>query len=263
MAIYYEKEKYDRVTIYDAAEKWKNECLLNDKSLIWEGESVWTQTNINRFRSIFVESPDDAVGDNFDNKLKKQLENEAEGVYKLAIELMFIYYLFPYKGSISFNTKMKKLETIASWKGINFNSTLPIFEGLKQGLGATGTFYNTSKYFEVSFLFLVAESVKNQPLEKRINTLNQSTELKRVAENIRKHIGKRVQMQHILLHLLIPEKFERIASWGHKDRIALAYSNLLTDNSQFPIYDGANYLGLITENGITSWMAKNVEEDLI
>ncbi|MGD6961520.1 AAA family ATPase [Fictibacillus phosphorivorans] len=231
MSIYYEKEKNDRITIYHAAEKWKTECLLNDKSLIWDGEFVWTKTNINRFRSIFVESPDDAVGENFDNKLKKQLENEEEGVYKLAIEIMFIYYLFPYKGSISFNTKMKKLETVASWKGINFNSSLPIFDGLKQGLGATGTFYNTSKYFEVSFLFLVAESIKNQPLEKRKNTLNQSAELKRVAEDIRKHIGKRVQMQHILLHLLIPEKFERIASWGHKDRIALAYSNLITDNT--------------------------------
>jgi MoxR-like ATPase len=231
MSIYYEQEKNDRKAIYDAAEKWKNNCLLDDKSLIWDEDSVWTANNINRFRAIFVENPDAAVGENFDIKFKKQLENETEGVYKLAIELMFIYYLFPYKGSISYQTKIKKLEMIASWKSIDLDHSLPIFEGLRKGLGATGTYYNISKYFEISFLFLVAESLKNHPFEKRKSTLNCETELKQVAESIRKHVGKRVQMQHILLHLLLPEKFERIASWGHKGKIAKAYSDLINDSS--------------------------------
>lgn len=230
MAIYYEVEKNDRTEIYEAAEKWKNECLLNNKSLIWDGESIWTETNLNRFKSIFVENPD-VSGENFDDKFKKQLDNESEDVHKFAIELMYIYYLFPYSGSISYKTKMKKLELIASWKGIDFDQSLPVFEGLKKGLGATGTFYNTSKYFEVSFLFLVAENLKNQHLEKRENILNDATSLKKFAEEIRKSVGKKVQMQHILLHLLMPKKFERIASWGHKNKIINAYSYLLMDNS--------------------------------
>ncbi|PUB10803.1 AAA family ATPase [Paenisporosarcina sp. OV554] len=243
MAIYYELEKNDRTAIYDAAEKWKNECLLNNRSLIWDGESIWTDTNLNRFKSIFVENPD-VSGENFDAKFKKQLENESEGVYKFAIELMFIYYIFPYSGSISYKTKMKKLEMIASWKGIDFDQSLPVFDGLKQGLGATGTFYNTSKYFEVSFLFLVAENLKNLPLKNRENMLNDASELKKFADDIRQSVGKKVQILHILLHLLIPEKFERIASWGHKDRIIKAYSNLITDNS---ITDSDKRLLLIRE----------------
>ncbi len=243
MAIYYENEKNDRKSLYDTAEKWKNECLLNDKSLIWAGELIWTEANINRFRHIFVENPD-ASGENFDSKLKKQLENEPEGVYKFAIELMFIYYMFPYNGSISFKTKVKKLEMIASWKGIEFNHSLPVFEGLKEGLGATGTFYNTSKYFEISFLFLVVENLKKLSLEKRNDILNNSSDLKRFAEKMRKQIGKRVQMQHIVLHLLLPEYFERIASWGHKGRIVKAYSELITDNS---ITDSDEQLLMIRE----------------
>ncbi|WP_157185129.1 hypothetical protein [Paenisporosarcina sp. TG20] len=126
---------------------------------------------------------------------------------------------------------MKKLEMIASWKGIDIDQSLPVFEGLKKGLGATGTFYNTSKYFEVSFLFLVSENLKSQPLEYRENLLNDASDLKKFAEDIRKFVGKRVQMQHILLHLLMPKKFERIASWGHKDKIIKAYSYLILDNS--------------------------------
>lgn len=231
MAIFYEKEKNDRKAVYEAAQKWKNECLLNDKSLIWDGEPIWTDTNITRFSSIFIDSPDES-GDTFDDKFKKQLENESEGVYKFAIELMFIYYMFPYKGSISYRTKMKKLEMIASWKGIDFDRSLPVFDGLKQGLGATGTFYNTSKYFEVSFLFLVAENLKNQPFDKRRDTLSHAFEFKRVADDIRqKHVGKKVLMQNIILHSLFPEKFERIASWGNKSKITKAYSEFIKEDS--------------------------------
>jgi hypothetical protein len=57
MATFYEQDFNDRIAIYNAAEKWKNDCLLNDRSLIWEVEPIWTLTIINRIKSIFVERP--------------------------------------------------------------------------------------------------------------------------------------------------------------------------------------------------------------
>ncbi|MFD2761619.1 hypothetical protein [Lentibacillus juripiscarius] len=71
MAIFHENEKNDRKAVYDAAEKWKSNCLLDNRSLIWEGESIWTDSNIDRFRTIFIERPDES-GNSFDDKLKKQ-----------------------------------------------------------------------------------------------------------------------------------------------------------------------------------------------
>ncbi|MCM3225943.1 AAA family ATPase [Terribacillus saccharophilus] len=230
MAIYYAKEKNDREVLYNAAAKWKKECLLNDGSLIWDGEAIWTDNNMNRFRHIFIENPD-VSGDNFDSKLKKQLENETDDVYKLAIEFMYIYFLFPYSRSISFKTKIKKLEMIAAWKGIEMDSSLLIFEGLRGGLGATGTFYNTNKYLEISFLFLLVEELKKLPQETRNNILSNRIELKKLADRKRKELGKRVQMQHIALHLLLPEEFERIASWGHKGQITKTYADLVNNDS--------------------------------
>lgn len=229
MAIFYENEKNDRKEIYDAAKKWKDECLLNDRSLIWDGETIWSDENLQRFKAVFVENPNES-GDGFDSKLKKQLENESESVYKLAIEIMFIYYLFP--GSITYPTKMKKLKMIASWKEIELDQSLPIFNALKRGLGATGTFYNTSKYFEISFLFLVVEKLKNQSLVTREEIINNEKELKRLADDTRRQVGKRVQMLHIFLHLLLPQYFERIASWGHKGRIVKAFSDYISDPSK-------------------------------
>ncbi|MDM5326839.1 hypothetical protein [Neobacillus sp. CF12] len=101
MAIFYSEKKNDSKVVYDAAEKWKKECLLNNKSLIWDGEPVWTVQNMDRFKSIFVENPDES-GDTFDDKLQKQLEIESIGVYKFVIEMLFMYYLYP--SSVSYET---------------------------------------------------------------------------------------------------------------------------------------------------------------
>lgn len=57
MAIFHENEKNDRKAVYDAAEKWKSNCLLDNRSLIWEGESIWTDSNIDRFRTILSNGP--------------------------------------------------------------------------------------------------------------------------------------------------------------------------------------------------------------
>src|SRR5690606_12088463 len=122
-----------RKAIYDAAEKWKEKCLLDDESLIWVGENIWTQGNIHRLIERFVNSPD-ISGESFEQKFEKQLKNESVEVHKLAIEIMFIYYLFP--KSIKNETKKNKLKMIAGWQGINIDFNLPIFQALEEGIGA-------------------------------------------------------------------------------------------------------------------------------
>jgi predicted transcriptional regulator len=34
------------------------------------------------------------------------------------------------------------------------------------------------------------------------------------------------------------------------------------DYTQFPLYDGEKFMGLLSENGITKWLAKNVEDGI-
>ena len=230
MAKYYYDQPGDRKAIYAAAEKWKEKCLIQDTSFIWKDEKLWTLHNLNRFKTIFVDNPNES-GDSFDEKLKKQLENESEDIYKLTIELLFIYYLFPRRESIRFETKMKKLKIVAAWKNIKIDEELEIFQGLKDGLGSTGTFYNTSKFYELSFLILTALNLKEFPITEREIVLNDSKKLKELADKNRLKIGKRVQMQHVFLHLVLPDKFERIASWGHKARIVKSFDYLLKDPS--------------------------------
>lgn len=226
MAIYYARKPGDRDEIYNAAAKWKNECLLKDGSLIWDGESIWTERNIQRFKTIFIHAPDES-GDSFDQKLERQLENESQELYKFVIELLYVYYLFPVGRSIGYPTKFNKLATIASWKGIDLDESMPIFRALKEGLGTTGTFFITQIYHEVSFLLSVVEKVKELPLEERERALHEPSALKDITEIARKEVGKNVQSQHIVLHLLAPEHFERISSGGDKRKIVKSYAEML------------------------------------
>ena len=59
------------MNILDAAEKWKQQCLLDGGSLFSE-ESLWTRENFDQLRIYFVENLDKGSG-NFYEKLKLQL----------------------------------------------------------------------------------------------------------------------------------------------------------------------------------------------
>lgn len=216
--------------IYQVTESWKKNSLLNDYGLIWENETIWTKENLYRFRKIFIDSPDES-GKSFDEKLKIQLEHEDEKIYKLVIEILFIYYLFPYPGSITYQTKMNKLKVIASWKDIFIDDSLPVFEAFRPGLGATGTTFNTGKYFEISLIALFVSQLKESSINRRKEILERPQELKQTVEIARNVIGRRVQMQHILLHILLPNYFERIASWRNKGQIVKSFETLLDDDT--------------------------------
>ncbi|MEZ7171778.1 AAA family ATPase [Sporosarcina sp. OR05] len=229
MAIYNSNNAQGNAPIYDAATSWKENCLIHNQSLLWKNDPVWTMDNLKRLEIIFVGNPDE-TGSTFEEKLKKQLEQESENVYKLFIEILFIYYLFPHSRSIRYETKVSKLKDIAEWKGILLDKDLPILKSLQKGLGSTGTYYNTNKFDEISYLILIALKLKEKSVADRERIVSDHQELKEFAEQVRTIIGKRVTMQHVLLHLIMPERFERIASWGHKDRITKAFT-YLTKNS--------------------------------
>ena len=63
--------------ILDAAEKWKQRCLLEGGSL-FSDERLWTLQNFRQLHTHFVERPDAGAG-SFEEKLRRQLEPAAPG----------------------------------------------------------------------------------------------------------------------------------------------------------------------------------------
>ena len=74
--------------IIHAAEHWRNDALINDKS-VFTDKTIWTLENINVLVRDFVENPDDGEGTYYE-KLERQLDNSTPEVKQLASEMMWV-----------------------------------------------------------------------------------------------------------------------------------------------------------------------------
>ncbi|TAA73394.1 AAA family ATPase [Planococcus salinarum] len=206
----------DREDVYIAADKWKEYCLLQDGSLFNPKQEVWTLKNLQTLKSRFNDSPMFTGKMTFDKKFELQLQGAEQEVYQLALEAMYIYYLFPYARTVSYRTKLLKLKDIASWGQIPYDENHPALKHLELGLAATGTFFNTAKFEEISYVIQFAITLKLMSREERVNVLNNPWEMKEIIIDTKNKVGKNVQMQHIVSHLLAPDYYECMASAGHK-----------------------------------------------
>src|SRR5699024_5181878 len=165
-----------------------------------------------RFRVAFIDNPD-MTSDNFFDKLQKQLDGENVLVYRYFIELMCIYYSVT--DSVTPKTKMKNLNLIASWKGIDL-TLLPAeyFKILDKGMIKPGGVYNQNIYNELTLLHIFTEKLKEEDVEERKNILADPKQLKALTEFAREETG-RAQIQHMIQYYLLPDYFERIGSLGH------------------------------------------------
>src|SRR5699024_8658837 len=209
-------------------DRWKANSLLDDRGFLWTEEPIWAQGNIERFRVAFIDNPD-TTSSSFYEKLEKQLAYEERSVYKYVIELMYLY--FSVTGSISYKTKLERLHMIASWKDIDLEE-IPVdfFQALEKGIASTGGGYNTNIYNEIKMLHTFSESLKAYPVEERKAIMSDPKRLKELNEATREKIGFRAQMQHMIQFYILPDYFEWIANWGHKEKVVKSFSYLLKDN---------------------------------
>ena len=94
--------------ILDAAEKWKEQCLLNNRSLLTQ-QWLWTLENFEYLRQYYVEKPDDSK-DSFMNKLRKQLDPAPSEAKFLWAEITWLYYLILI--SVNSVTKRNRIMTV-------------------------------------------------------------------------------------------------------------------------------------------------------
>jgi MoxR-like ATPase/predicted RNA-binding protein with PUA-like domain len=235
LAIFYDHSPNETKAIYKAAQKWKKECLISDGSLLWPGEKIWTLENLKQLKKAYVDRPDFSKN-TFEDKLKLQLKGQNEKIYKLVCEFLFVYYLFP--ANINFKTKIKKLSNVATWANIEMDENLEIIQGLHNGIGNPGTSYNTRKPDELTYLCLLAIKIKEMSVQDRNELIGDAEESQSLLDMLRQEVKRsyniNVQMRHVLLHLLFPEKFERIASSEQKKRIMSSLKDLLPNDKLKP-----------------------------
>ena len=206
--------------ILDAAEKWKQQCLLDGGSLFSE-EQLWQRENFQELRTYYVERPDEGSG-SFEEKLQRQLEPAPPEVRRLWAEITWAYYLI-----VSSVTRVKKLDRIRTvWE--SSGAPLPeahwaIGDVLDGGVVNPGMAYAGHQWREFRFIITMMLDWCSRSVRERESLLDDPWNFAAWVDGQKD--GRRRQFRHALLFLLFPQVFEPILSIRHKKGIVKAFTD--------------------------------------
>jgi 5-methylcytosine-specific restriction enzyme B len=213
-----------REHIQAVVDAWKERCLLDDGSLLYDGERLWDRDNLSTAHHNIAEQPL-LDGRRFMEKLKDQLTGDRRLVL-LGAELLTVYYLFAWSGSISAQTKRARVNEVLQWDGTQLPEDSDVWLALgEDGIGHPGRYFLQRPDVQLGFILDFAIRLKDKPVPERLEILGDPWRLRGFADEGEDEGS--AGMRHILLHLLQPDAFERISSGEHKQSIATAYQGLL------------------------------------
>jgi hypothetical protein len=163
----------------------------------------------------------DAEG-TFDQKLQLQLEALPDDVHRIAADISALYYVYPHE--ITVETKAARVGSAA---GPELELTIDpvawsdLLEAFKLGNGRVGQFYLTNKPAYFRFVIELALACKSEGI-----TETDDDSLIRAANRIRHTVPRTTPARHAVLHLLVPDRFERTVSGEHRKAMLAAFGDL-------------------------------------
>lgn len=202
-----------------AARKWAEYCLVEDRSILLEERELWTPSNLEQFRIHYAENLLTDERDFFE-KFEEQMKAGPPELSHLGAEMLWVIHLAP--TNITVRLKEEQIRMVWKWSGTSLPATTSTPVALPSGFANTGQAFNQHRWREVLFLFEFTAAFKSQPLEQRARLIENPWEFAEFLGTI-EGSDKR-QLRHILLHLLFPNEFERIANRSHRREILRHFS---------------------------------------
>lgn len=207
--------------VFDAADKFKQRCLLDQASLFLDDQTLWTPEHFKSLIDNYVNRPD--TGDRgFYEKLADQLATCEPLDVALMAEVFWIVQLGP--TNLKAPTKIKTVERIWNMKPVAAYPTSSPFLQIPvlSGLGSAGPGYNNYLPMEVTFAVEAFAAFVAKPRHERESLLSDAQGFANWLDSIPS--GKGRQLYHTLCHVLFPDAFERIFSQGNKFQVARAHN---------------------------------------
>lgn len=211
----------DTTKIFQVACDFRDNCLLRDGSLLFD-ETVWSLASLEKLHKVFVAAPDTG-GRDFITKFKDQVKPEGRSVIRLAAEVLCVYFLFP--SNVSGVRKRQVVNEVLGWSDDEMPESSLVSAAFAHGIGSGGYGYNTRRPFEIAFLIEFVIAWKRLLPEQQSDAARDPDRFQQLVDSIEDAETK--QLRHMLLYLLFPDDFERIASGNHKRRVVNAFSSLL------------------------------------
>jgi len=219
-------EWHPREAIQEAVNRWRDQCLLENGSLLFDGEQVWTAGNLVRVYHNLIEAP--LLGKrSFSEKFQEQLEAD-RGLVLLGAEAMAVYYLSVWIAAVTPTTKRARVNEVLSWAEATLAGDSIVWRAFAEGIHRPGRHYLQRPDLQIGFILDFARRLKEQPTGDRQEILADPWRLRDFMDPA--DDGTTPAMRHILLHLLHPDMFERIAIGSHKRLIASTYADFVSDS---------------------------------
>lgn len=206
--------------IDEAMERLKQRCLLADGSLLRsDREQVWTQAHAQELYASFTGK---AVLGTFEDRWREQLADASEALRLFAGEILLVHFLFA--SSVSARRKREVISLSFEGSDLSLPDADVAVEALAEHIGHPGIGFNARRDLQVGYLIDFVQRWKVQPLEQRTMLLDDPWRLRDFADDTTRPVR---EMRHILLHLMCPEEYERIASGSQKRQIRAAFEDLV------------------------------------
>jgi 5-methylcytosine-specific restriction protein B len=215
----------DRRPVDAAIERWRDECLLGDGSLFFKGEDIWTEEHAQELVELFNEEQLEDER-SFEEKLTTQLGPGSREATRLMAEVIAAYFFFA--TNVGGARKRELVSFVLDMCGDSLPADTDVSRAFDTGIGSAGQAYNAYRPNLLIYLIAFTRRFKAINDDERLDLLADAWVFRRwlVGEDDQADGGEQM-MRHILLHLLFPVEFERIASGNHKYLIGDTFEALL------------------------------------
>ncbi len=221
--------------VYAAAQRWVDCALRNDDSLFTPDTPIWTPEGLRKLREQFLDQPD-MPGDDFMQKLERQLAGSPPEVYQLAAEALYVHFLMVWRTTMGGDAKEAQVNQVLGWSSQDLAIPHDLVAGLTPGIASSQAF-NMYRPYHVGFLAEFVEQWKEQTSSERQRQrlLDDPwafkgfvTELRFRSKLLRLHSNAHRVQREALYHLAFPDKFESIVGFERKMKIAEAFADRVT-----------------------------------
>lgn len=156
--------------IYAAARRWRDESLIEDRSL-FDGRNLYGRATAQGLITHFVDNLEEGDG-TFVSKLRYQLREASADTVQVAAELLYVHCLITATEAMKGKSKATLVETVVGFRTSGTSGLSDdLREALNAGVARPGQAYNNYRWKMFRYLVRVFEAVKGLAPEHRAAAL--------------------------------------------------------------------------------------------
>ncbi len=200
----------DHEQILTAAQRWKNRCLLGERSLFTD-RPLWTRANFQNLLPLFAE--------NLDDLYERLLALDSADAKCLWAEMTWLYHLIEHSGSMGAEAKRRRIAEVWRSSGRDFPEDHDLLDDvvLSAGILDPGRAYSRYAWMEYHFFVVAMLDWFSLDGSKRESLLGDAWEFASWLDATR--LASNRMLRHAIVFLFFPEEFEPIISNSGKRKI--------------------------------------------